>query len=142
MSVLSLPSFRPEHVHPILVNFTASLLPASFISDVFGRISRRQSLHTAAWWMLLYATAITPLTIFAGLWWKASLGAGLPPSVIRIHQLLGISLGLLFIVLAVWRGRTYSRATAPGFPYLLLAMIVAAALIYQGSMGGELAFGP
>jgi uncharacterized membrane protein len=35
MSVLPLPSFRPEHVHPILVNFTASLLPASFISDVF-----------------------------------------------------------------------------------------------------------
>ena len=142
MSVLPLPSFRPERIHPILVNFTASLLPASFISDVFGRISRRQSLHTAAWWMLLYATAITPLTIFAGLWWKASLGSGLPASTIRIHQWLGISLGFLFVVLTGWRGRTYSRATAPGFPYLLLAMVVVAALIYQGRIGGELAFGP
>lgn len=48
-------------LHPILVNFTAALVPASFVSDVLGRFLRRESLRSAAWWMLLYAAIITPL---------------------------------------------------------------------------------
>src|SRR5438045_2678361 len=31
-------------LHPILVHFTAALVPASLVSDVLGRLLRRQSL--------------------------------------------------------------------------------------------------
>jgi plastocyanin len=43
------PPRRPEQIHPILVNFTAALLPLAFLSDVVGRLLQRQSLHNAAW---------------------------------------------------------------------------------------------
>jgi len=65
--VFEFPS-SPQQFHPILVNFTAALLPLSFLSDVLGRMLRRQSLHNAGWWLLLYAVLITPLTVAAG-WW-------------------------------------------------------------------------
>ena len=54
---LPFPTFTPDHLHPILVNFTSALMPASIASDAAGRIFRKASLHSAAWWMLIYATA-------------------------------------------------------------------------------------
>jgi uncharacterized membrane protein len=141
MAYLPLPAFSPDHLHPILVNFTAALLPASVASDVFGRALRKQSLHVAAWWMLVYAAGITPLTGLAGLWWKKSAGAALPTDILRIHQWLGISLAVLFIVMAIWRRSFYARGSAPSAAYLLLGITVVAALIYQGTLGGVMLFG-
>ena len=138
---LPLPSFSPEHIHPILVNFTAALVPASVGSDFAGRIFKKQSLHDAAWWMVLYACIITPFTAVAGLVWKKSVEAGLPPSTLMTHQWLGIALACLFIVMAVWRGRIYSHKHAPGLLYLAFALIVVLALIYQGTLGGKMVFG-
>jgi len=57
---LPFPDFTPDHLHPILVNFTSALVPASVASDSAGRIFRKPTLHSAAWWTLIYATAITP----------------------------------------------------------------------------------
>jgi uncharacterized membrane protein len=123
------------------VNFTAALVPASFASDVLGRTFRRQSLHVAAWWMLVYATAITPFTALAGLLWKKSVGSALPPETIMIHQWLGISLPIALIILAIWRWSIYSRTEAPGLLYMLVAFIVVLALVWQGTLGGEMVFG-
>ena len=78
MCLFPLPVFSPGSIHPILVNFTAALVPASVGSDIVGRMLRKASLHTAAWWMLVYAAAITPLTVFAGWWWKQKVGDTLP----------------------------------------------------------------
>lgn len=136
-----LPSFTPDHIHPILVNFTAALVPASFASDVLGRISRKQSLHHAAWWMLLFAAIITPFTALAGWLWKRSVGSSLPPASIMTHQWLGITLACLFIILALWRWSIYSRDKVPGAPYLLFALLVVLALVYQGTLGGTMVFG-
>jgi len=135
------PSFSPEHVHPILVNFTAALLPTSFASDVLGRVFRKRSLHDAAYWMLLFATAITPFTAVAGFLWKRSLGEALPAAAIQTHQWLGISLAAVFIALALWRRDIYSLSEAPGYFYLLLAFCAVFALIYQGTLGGAMVFG-
>lgn len=141
MSLLPMPSFSLDHLHPILVNFTAALLPASVGSDVLGRITRRPSLHDAAWWMLLFAACITPLTALSGLWWKRSVGSGLPPDLLLTHQWLGISAALLFIVLAVWRWRIYKRKAAPGAAYFFCGLLLVVALVYQGTLGGQMLFG-
>jgi uncharacterized membrane protein len=135
------PSFSPDHVHPILVNFTAALVPTSFASDVLGRALRKRSLHDAAYWMLVFATAITPFTAIAGLLWKRSVGDALPASAIHTHQWLGISLAAIFIVLALWRWKIHSHSEAPGFLYLVFAFLIVLALTYQGTLGGAMVFG-
>lgn len=132
---------KPEQLHPILVNFTAALLPLALLSDVLGRIFRRAALHTAGFWMVLYAAIITPFTAFAGWWWKSSVGTQVDPTLITVHQWLGSAAALLFIVLAVWRWRIYKRDASPGIAYLAFALLVVVALVYQGSLGGAMVFG-
>lgn len=135
------PPTAPEEFHPILVNFTAALLPLAFLSDVLGRIFRRQSFHQAGWWMVLYAALITPFTAAAGWWWKAKAGSALPAKLITVHQWLGTSAVLLFVVLAVWRWKIYKRGGSPSLAYLTFALILVLALVYQGSLGGRMVFG-
>src|SRR5256885_16703696 len=135
------PPRSPQELHPILVNFTAALLPLALLSDLLGLWTRRTSLHAAASWMVLYAAIITPLTGIAGWWWKSRSGGTLPANLITVHQWLGTSLVLLFVVLAVWRWRIHKRNQVPSIAYLLFAGITVLALIYQGSLGGAMAFG-
>ena len=140
-----LPGFRPprspQELHPILVNFTAALLPLALLSDLLGRWLKRSSLHSAAAWMVLYAAIITPLTGAAGWWWKSQSAGTLPPELIVVHQWLGTSLALVFIVLAVWRWRLYKQNAVPTLPYLAFALVAVLALVYQGSLGGAMVFG-
>lgn len=138
---MPLPPFSWENIHPILVNFTAALIPVSVFSDVIGKLFRRESLTHAAWWTLLFAAAITPFTALAGWFWKRAIEAALPADIIAIHQWLGISLAVAFSVLALWRGLLHRRGERPGFSYLVLATLVLAALLYQGHLGGSMTFG-
>jgi len=136
-----LPPRKPEEFHPILVNFTAALLPLALLSDIVGRIFRRQSFHHAAWWMALYAAVITPLTAAAGWWWKLTTASALPAKLITVHQWLGTAAVLLFAVLAFWRWSIHKREASPGIAYLTLELVVVFALVYQGSLGGRMVFG-
>jgi|SRR5215469_2844177 len=135
------PPRRPQEFHPILVNFTAALLPLSLLSDILGRIFRRQSFHHAAWWMVMYAALITPLTAAAGWWWRLTAGSALPAKLITVHQWLGTAAVLLFAALAIWRWCIHKRDTSPGLAYLTFALIAVLALVYQGSLGGRMVFG-
>jgi uncharacterized membrane protein len=123
------------------VNFTAALLPLAFLSDLLGRIFRRQGLHTAGLWMMVYEAAITPLTAFAGWWWKSTEANELPAKLIMVHQWLGTAAALLFIVLAAWRWKFHRRATPPSWTYLVFTFVAFLALVYQGSLGGAMVFG-
>ena len=141
MFVLPRLKFSPEHVHPILVNFTAALIPASVGSDVAVRLLRNASLHTAAWWMLVYAAAITPLTALAGWWWKQRVGDTLSPELILRHERLGFGLVFAFLALAIWRYAAYRKQEAPGMPYLLFGGALVVVLVIQGTLGGAMLFG-
>lgn len=140
-----LPGFKsprsPQELHPILVNFTAALLPLALLSDLLGLWLKRSSLHSAAAWMVLYAAIITPLTGAAGWWWKSKSAGALPPEIIAVHEWLGTSLALVFIVLAVWRWRLYRKNAVPTLAYLVFAVVAVLALVYQGSLGGAMVFG-
>jgi plastocyanin/uncharacterized membrane protein len=135
------PPRSPQEFHPILVNFTAALLPLAFLSDLLGLWFKRASLHNAAAWMVLYTAIITPLTAAAGWWWKTKSAGALPASVIAVHQWLGTSLAVIFILLAIWRWRPQNRNSAPTVVYLVITAVVVLALIYQGSLGGLMVFG-
>ena len=138
---LPLPPLSWEHFHPILVNFTAGLIPVSVFSDLSGRLLRCESLRHAAWWTLLYAALVTPGTVLSGWFWKRSIEAALSPELIAVHQWLGISLAVIFLIMAIWRGTIHRRGKTPGLAYLLLAALVSAALVYQGHLGGSMTFG-
>lgn len=130
-----------QNIHPILVNFTAALIPVSVVSDLSGKLFGRESLTHAAWWSLLYAAAITPFTVLAGWFWKCSVAAALPADLIAVHQWLGVSLAVAFVALTIWRGLLHRRGVSPGALYFLLAAVVLGALIYQGHLGGSMTFG-
>jgi len=135
------PPTKPEQIHPILVNFTAALLPLSLLSDLLGRIFKRQNLHHAAFWMIVYAACITPFTAAAGWWWKHVAGPGLPAKLITVHQWLGTAAALIFIALTVWRWRIHKQGLTPTVAYLVCGVLAVLALVYQGSLGGAMAFG-
>lgn len=138
--LLPLPPFSLNNLHPILVNYTAALIPASLFSDVLGKLIRRDSISRAAWWMLLYAAALTPLTALAGWWWKQSMEGG-SVQILFIHQWLGFSLAASFILLAIWRGRLYARDKSPGVLYFAFAFLLLMLLVYQAHLGGSMSFG-
>jgi uncharacterized membrane protein len=127
-------------LHPILVNFTAALIPVSLISDVIGRILGRSSFHSAGWWTLLYGAVITPFTALAGWYWLRSMPSAHDPD-LPIHQWLGVALAGALIPLTVWRGVLYRRQAKPGIRYLVAAAVLLAVLVYQAHLGGSMTFG-
>lgn len=138
---LPLPPFSWQNIHPVLVNFTAALIPVSVFSDLLGKLFRRESLKHAAWWTLLYATVVTPGTALAGWFWKESVEAALAADMIVVHQWLGILLAVAFISLMLWRLKFHKRGESSGIAYLLFAVLVMGLLMYQGHIGGSMAFG-
>lgn len=135
------PPKRPGEFHPILVNFTAALLPLALLSDLLGRVFRRQALHAAGFWLMVYEAAITPFTVIAGWWWKHSETNQMPQQLITVHQWLGTVAAFLLLLLAIWRWKFHMRAIPPSWAYLVLTFVAFMALVYQGSIGGAMVFG-
>jgi uncharacterized membrane protein len=130
---------RPP-LHPILVNFTAALIPVAFVSDLLGRLFGRKSLTSAGWWMLCYAAAITPATALTGWLWLGDAG-DMEHREMLVHKWLGTGLALLLIPFVYWRWRLHKRDEVPGALYLSLAAVLVAALTVQGHLGGMMSFG-
>ena len=135
------PGISWHHIHPILVNFTAALVPASVVSDLLGKVTRNMSLTYAGWWALLYAAIVTPGTALAGWLWRQEIGDGLPLETIERHQHGGVVLAIALIALAGWRSRIHVRDQQPGRLYFMAALVAIATLVYQGILGGRLVFG-
>ena len=126
-------------LHPILVNFTAALLPVSVLCDLFGRVTGRTSLRAAGWWTLVFASAVTPLTVAAGWLWLGQMD-GSHGTEMTVHKWLGTSLAAVFVVMLFWRWRQYRRDAEPGVVYLSAGVAVVAALTVQGHLGGSMSF--
>lgn len=130
----------PPPLHPILVNFTAALIPVSFACDVLGRWLKRESLLATGWWTLLIGAAVTPLTALAGWLWLRDMG-DVEHAEMLVHQWLGTALALLLVVVTIWRWTLYRSATPPHASYLAATGLLVAALVVQGHLGGMMSFG-
>ncbi len=143
--VLGLDLFSPlqqfvmeTKLHPILVNFTAALVPISVGSDLAARFFKSESLRNAAWWTLLYAVVITPITAISGwLFWMSD-DDGV--TTMTIHKWLGTGFVVLLFGLFLWRLRLHRRHRWATVSYLIVGAIIIAALIYQGHLGGMQVF--
>jgi uncharacterized membrane protein len=126
-------------LHPVLVNFTAALVPVSVASDVAARWLKNEPLLHTAWWTLCYATIITPFTAIAGwLFWTPDDNG---VTGMTIHKWQGTGLVLLLFGLFVWRLKLHRQHRWGTMPYLIVTASFAAALVYQGYLGGAQAFG-
>lgn len=125
-------------LHPILVNFTAALVPISVFSDFAGRFIKSEPLRYTAWWTMFYATAITPLTAICGwlFWMPDDNGV----TGMTIHKWLGTALAALLFVLFAWRCKLRWQGRWATAPYLVAGVIFVAALVYQGYLGGTQVF--
>ncbi|HEY1686429.1 MAG TPA: DUF2231 domain-containing protein [Tepidisphaeraceae bacterium] len=126
-------------IHPILVNFTAALVPVSVGSDLIGRALGQEQLRTVGWWTMLYAALITPFTaVFGWLFWMHD-DNGVKG--MTIHKWLGSGLAIGILGLLIWRIVIRRKEQWPDFLYLFVGICVVALLIYQGSLGGDQTFG-
>ena len=126
--------------HPMLVNFTAALVPVSFCFDLFGVLLRKEQLRAVGWWTLLSAAGVTPFTALAGWLWMRSMDHA-DHGLMTVHQWLGISLAIVIVALAAWRGWLQWRAAKPGWEYAAAALIIFSGLVYQGELGASMSFG-
>ncbi len=126
-------------VHPVLVNFTAALLPISLFSDLLAAFFARPSLRHTAWWTLCFAAFITPFTAAAGWFFWMPDDNGVQG--MTIHRWLGTGLAVVLVGLASWRWRFFRNDRGASAAYLLVALVVLAALVYQGHLGGQQSFG-
>ncbi len=125
-------------LHPVLVNFTAALIPVSFFSDLAGRAFKLESLRATGWWSMFYAMVVTPFTIVTGwLFWmsddKGVVG-------MTIHKWLGTAFVLPLLGVFLWRLSAHRRKAWPSLGYLVVLAVVVAALAYQGHLGGNQVF--
>lgn len=127
-------------IHPILVNFTAGLLPISLVADLFGRVLQRASLRDTGWWTLAAAAALTPVTAAAGWFWKQSM-SDMDHWQLQYHQWVGIVLAAALIVITVWRARFQRQHRSPSWTYLAAIALTVGVLVVQGELGGAMSFG-
>ena len=127
-------------IHPILVNFTAALIPTSVAADLLGRWLKRPSLRATGWWTMCLVAVITPLTALAGWLWMRSM-EDMDHWQMRYHLWLGVSIAALLIPLAIWRGRTQRKDRPVGLAYFVAASLLTGALALQGELGGSMSFG-
>jgi len=125
-------------LHPVLVNFTAALVPVSVAADAIGRWRKDESLRSTGWWTLFCGTAITPFTALTGwLFWMPD-DSGVTG--MTIHKWLGMSLAVLLLGLFAWRLKLHRQKQWAEIPYLITGIIFIAALVFQGHLGGQQVF--
>lgn len=134
-------------LHPVVDHFSIALLVVAVAIDIVALIfSQRVSLrHTALTLMIIGAIAAA-----------ASYGTGdiegdrvwdlvtvaKAKDVLKLHAQIGYYLMIAFAVLALWRIliEAFAFMRSSRQVYLALAVVAVIALLYQGSLGGELVY--
>jgi uncharacterized membrane protein len=154
------------HLHPIVDHFTIALLTFGIAAEIFSAaailLSRGRSGFLAVWGQKLRSTSLllmiagaaaSVMSYFSGdveadrLWDTMSpaaqqILASSNGAVYLSHAVLGQYLMYAFLILAVWRVmlELSSLLERTRVAFLLLAIVAAGALLYQGKTGGELVY--
>jgi uncharacterized membrane protein len=132
--------------HPFVDHFTVALIVIGVLFDLAGSlIESRPWLRLSALTLIILGTAAAWGSKLSGGWeaervWENVHGPAL--DVLKRHAFLGDWLPWVFLVLAVWRLGVqlvgFLEGTRP--IYLLVALIAAGVILYQGHLGGTLVY--
>ena len=154
------------HLHPIVDHFTIALLTFGIAAELFSAAAVllfRNSAGVAVWSQKLRSTSLmlmiggavaSVMSYFTGdaeadrLWDKMSpaaqqiLASSNGAHDYLSHAVLGQYLMYAFLILAVWRVmlELSSRLERTRTAFLVVAIVAAGALLYQGKTGGELVY--
>ena len=155
------------HLHPIVDHFTIALLTFGIAAEILSAaailLSRGQSGFASVWGHQLRSTSLllmiggaaaSVLSYFTGdaeadrLWDTMSpaaqqiLSSSNGASDYLSHAVLGQYLMYAFLILAAWRVMLEwsRRLERTRIAFLIVAMVAAGALLYQGKTGGELVY--
>ena len=154
------------HLHPIVDHFTIALLTFGIAAEILAAAAVllfRNSARVAVWSQKLQSTSLmlmiggaaaSVLSYFSGdaeadrLWDTMSpaaqqiLASSNGAAAYLSHAVLGQYLMYAFLILAVWRVmlELSSRLARTRIAFLVVAVVAAGALLYQGKTGGELVY--
>jgi uncharacterized membrane protein len=130
------------NVHPMVVHFPIALLTSFLVLEACGVAFRNKNLRLVASWMLYLGALGAIAAAIAGL-----VAEGMVPhgeevhDIMERHELFGLTVAGLSIILAIWRAAAWTRfsAMAQGL-HLFLASIVAICLFFGADLGGLMVY--
>ena len=154
------------HLHPIVDHFTIALLTFGIAAELFSAAAVllfrntagvsvwSQKLRSTSLMLMIGGAAASVMSYFTGdaeadrLWDKMSpaaqqiLASSNGAHDYLSHAVLGQYLMYAFLILAVWRVmlELSSRLDRTRTAFLVVAIVAAGALLYQGKTGGELVY--
>jgi rubredoxin len=133
-----------QHAHPISVHIPNGLLPVSVGFVLLAAVFSCAALGQAAFYNLAVVALAMPLVIFSGyLHWQKRLGGNLTKYIVIKMVCAGI-VTLIGVVLVIWAAIDPTVITAEqgaSTPFILLCLLMLAAAIVAGYVGGKLVFG-
>jgi uncharacterized membrane protein len=137
------------HVHPVADHFSVAVLILAVITDLFASLfSTRMWLRYSALALIIIGTGAAWASNVTGGWeahrvWKTVQAIGDPAfATLRRHAQIGDILPWVFLALALWRIGVQFLGFMGGLRglYLIVAILAAAAIGYQGYLGGQLVY--
>jgi uncharacterized membrane protein len=139
-------ALKAWHLHPVVDHFSVALIIIAIATDLAASLfsSRLWIRYMAVTLMVLGALAVAGSYVTGG-WeadWVWDHVTGPAKDVLKRHAQLGDILPWVFAALALWRlGIQFVGFIGGSRPlYLLVAVVAAVAILYQGHEGGELVY--
>lgn len=128
--------------HPIAVHFPLALVVTAAFFLVAARLVRQErhaaTLATVGTWNLCVGAVAALFALATGLAALIGLHVGAAAhQSIFLHVKWGIFTTLPLLLLAVWRGAGTAQESRPSWLFIVLLLIVTAALVVTGYRGGQ-----
>jgi uncharacterized membrane protein len=122
--------------HPFIVHFPIALLPTFFVLDIIGAIRKNNELRRVASYFLYLGAISSVIAIIAGFKAAETVAHGSAVhSVMEVHELYGLMVTALALVLALWR---YHNNTPPRLMANVLHQILSVSLCIFLTLGADL----
>ena len=128
--------------HPLLVHFPIALLPIFFLLDFVGAIRGNKELRQVANYFLYLGTLSAVIAIFAGFSAAENVIHGSSVhAVMEIHELYGLIVTALALVLALWRfNNQYPQRLMANVLHQILSVLLCVFLSLGADLGGLMVY--
>ena len=133
--------------HAALNDFPPALLLASVVFDLVGAAKSRDTLKAAGYWCLVAGAGMATVAVVSGLLAEDAVEkTAAVDRMIDTHEMLAISVTVLFVGLAAWRiwrrnrfsvqeQQSYTMASVVGMLVLLWAAHLGGTMVYRHAAG-------